>query len=148
MARTFKPVGASQHVEALTLTLRYDDIIKDVAGGTHDLKTASANFVAPIAKLPHLARIIGYAAAADTPFTVGGGSGAGSTILTLASDASGTAIGTAIQAGGQALLPGVSLGDDATLYLKVTSGTTAATAGKTSLTVLFVVPGRANEVTG
>lgn len=130
---------SAQYVMEGQLTVNFDDTIVDVAGVE---KAFSDDVTAAVVNLPEGAVIIGGELVVDTAYA-----GVTTATLSLGDSVSATRYASAVDlktAGHTALtLTGFSTTENLRATLAATGS--AATAGKFSVRVMYVMPGRANE---
>ena len=138
---------ASQDVQALVFTFNFDDTMVSKAGVTCDFgaTTVGAANVFEIAKLPVGARVVGGSFERLTAFDT-------AAYTVLIGDSSDTdrylASADLKAAGTSALLLPWGTGTQGTTVEMSIANTDVCTTGRGRVTILFVIDGKAHEVTG
>lgn len=131
----------SLHAE---FTFNFDDTMVDKDGALKDFKTVGTSFVGDVIPLPSNAVVLGGTVVTDTAIT-------GSTAYNISIGDSGSAtryLGATdkVAAGLTALVPTGYIGTGENLRLTVAPTVAAATAGKVTVRVNYVIIGRTNEI--
>lgn len=139
-----KTARGCQYPLVAEFTFNFDDTMVDVAGATKDFKTVGTSAVVNAIHLPVGAVVLGGEVVTDTAIT-------GSTAYNISVGDAASAVRylgatDRVAAGRTALVPTGFRTDGADLQVTVAPTVTAATAGKVTVRVEFMIEGRANEV--
>lgn len=138
-----KTARGCQYPLVAEFTFNFDDTMVDVAGATKDFKTVGSTVVNAI-HLPVGAVVLGGEVVTDTAIT-------GSTAYNISVGDAASAVRylgatDRVAAGRTALVPTGFRTDGADLQVTVAPTVAAATAGKVTVRVEFMIEGRAHEV--